>query len=252
MAKNESRGEVVVCRDLQELSNEAAGQFVRLAKEAAQARGSFAVALSGGSTPRTLYGLLAGAPWREQVPWDKAHFFWGDERCVPPDHPASNYRLAQESLLSKVPLPARNIHRMPGEEADPQAGAARYAAELRQFFNLAAGSWPRFDLFLLGMGEDGHTASLFPGTAALGNRIDLVVALYVQELQTHRLTLTPPVLNNAANIFFLVSGPGKAKALQEVLQGEFRPAQLPAQAIRPTDGRLLWLVDRVAASYLSL
>jgi 6-phosphogluconolactonase len=245
-----ARGEIILCRDSQELNNKVAGRFVRLAKEAAQAGGNFAVALSGGSTPRTLYELLADVPWREQVPWEKVHFFWGDERCVPPEHPASNYRLAHESLLSRVPLPAENVHRMPGEEADPQVGAAKYAAELREFFDLAGEAWPRFDLVLLGMGEDGHTASLFPGTAAIGNRADLVVALYVEKLQAHRLTLTPPVLNNAANIFFLVSGPGKAKTLQEVLEGEFRPAQLPAQVVRPTDGRLLWFVDRAAASHL--
>jgi 6-phosphogluconolactonase len=252
MIENESRGAIVVCRGLRELSNEVAGRFVRLAKEAVQAGERFTVALSGGATPRTLYRLLAGAPWRGQVPWDKVHFFWGDERCVPPDHPASNYRLAHESLLSKVPLPAENVHRLPGEEADPQVGAARYADELRRFFDLTAGTWPRFDLVLLGMGGDGHTASLFPGTAAIGNRTDLVVAHYVEKLQTHRLTLTPPVLNNAANIFFLVSGPDKAKTLQEVLEGEFRPSQLPAQSVRPTDGKLLWFVDRAAASHLSL
>jgi 6-phosphogluconolactonase len=181
------------------------------------------------------------------VAWDRVHFFFGDERHVPPDHPDSNYRMAYRALLSKIPAPSGNVHRFATEL--PDAGAAAEYAEyaLRRFFALGAGEVPRFDLVLLGMGADGHTASLFPGSEALKETAKLAVAPWVEALEAKRLTLTLPVFNHAAEVLFLVSGANKAEALKEVLTGPFRPELYPAQAIRPSDGRLLFFVDRDAA-----
>lgn len=239
--------EIIVLKDIDELSREVAGRFVRLASEAIKERRTFSVVLSGGSTPRKLYSLLAELPWRDQVQWEDVCFLWGDERCVPPDHPDSNYRMAYEVLLSRIPVPGANVHRMHGEE-EPETAAHNYADSLKQFPHLEG--WPRFDLVLLGMGEDGHTASLFPGTAAVENHDDTVVAHRVEKLGAYRLTLTPPVLNNAANVFFLVSGGEKAKVLKKVLEGDFMPSELPSQAIRPENGKLIWFVDGDAARRL--
>ncbi|MBI1745915.1 MAG: 6-phosphogluconolactonase [Acidobacteria bacterium] len=246
----ESRGDISVCRDLEQLSRRAAHQWARWADEFVMAKGRFTVALSGGSTPRALYARLAGEPFRDCVPWSKVHLFWGDERCVPPDHGDSNYGMVKEALLSKVPIPPENIHRMPGERKDPVRAAFEYEQTLAEFFNLSRTELPRFDLILLGLGEDGHTASLFPGTVVLHERKRLAAAPYVEKLHTYRLTLTPPVLNHAANILFMVSGEAKATILREVLEGEYQPEQRPAQLIRPTPERLLWMIDRAAASRL--
>jgi 6-phosphogluconolactonase len=243
-----ARAEVVVCRDLEELSRKAAAEFVRLANERSAASGRFAVALSGGSTPRALYALLAGAEFQSQVPWDRVHFFWGDERCVPPDHPDSNYRMAFETLLAKAPVPEKNIHRIEAELA-PDFAAARYEKAIRDFFSLADSAWPAFDIVFLGLGDDGHTASLFPGSEALNERHHLVVAVYNEKLKSHRVTLTLPVLNRAANIFFLVAGASKAAILRDVLQRE-SSKNLPARRIDPLDGRLVWFVDRAAVARL--
>jgi 6-phosphogluconolactonase len=240
--------ERVVCRDIEELSRKAAVEFVRLARDRAAA-GRFAVALSGGSTPRALYALLASAEFQPQIPWPRVHFFWGDERAVPPDHPDSNYRMAFEALLSKAPVPAENIHRIESELA-PEEAAARYEKSLRDFFALEDSAWPVFDLILLGLGDDGHTASLFPGSAALAETRRLVVAVYVEKLKTHRITLTLPVLNRAANIFFLVAGSSKAAIVADVLQKKTGPATLPAQRIDPPGGRLVWFIDAAASSAL--
>jgi 6-phosphogluconolactonase len=240
--------ERIVCKDIPELSAQAAAEFVRLANERSATAGRFAVALSGGSTPRALYSLLAGAEFQSQVPWHRVHFFWGDERCVPPDHPDSNYRMAFETLLSKAPVPEENIHRIEAELV-PEIAAAGYEQTIRDFFRLSGSDWPRFDLIFLGLGDDGHTASLFPGSEALHENKRLVVAAYVEKLKTYRITLTLPVLNRAANIFFLVAGASKAAILRDVLQRE-SSKNLPAQQIDPPNGRLIWFVDQAAAAYL--
>jgi 6-phosphogluconolactonase len=227
------------------LYRQSAQEFVRAAESALRNAGRFAVALSGGNTPRGVYALLA-EEYADQVSWSKVHIFFGDERSVPPDHPDSNYRMAHESLLSRVAIPAENIHRF-RTELGIEPAAADYEQQLRGFFHPPAGQWPRFDLVLLGLGDDGHTASLFPGTAALEESSRMVVANWVEKLRTFRLTLTLPVLNHAAEALFLVSGAGKAEILKDVLGG---PATLPSQRIQPEDGRLLWLVDQDAARLL--
>lgn len=247
----ESHKEIVVCRDLNEVSLRAGELFVQLADAAVSSQGRFTVALSGGSTPRALYELLAGDEFRSLVPWSNAHLFWGDERWVPPDHAESNYRMARQALLDRSPIPAGNVHRMPTEHEDPAGAAAEYARTLKAFFRVPAGELPRFDLILLGMGEDGHTASLFPGTAALGESQRWVMANYVEKLGTYRLTLTVPVINQAANVVFLVSGNSKAAVIRDVLEGEYQPHRLPSQLIRPFAGRLRFILDRAAAKELT-
>jgi 6-phosphogluconolactonase len=191
--------------------------------------------------------MLASVEFCARVPWAQTHFFWGDERSVPPDHLDSNYRLVFENLLSKVPVPKENIHRIE-TELEPEIAAAKYEREIRAFFRLAGGDLPRFDLILLGLGDDGHTASLFPGSAALKESRRLAVAVYVEKLKSYRITLTLPVLNHAANIFFLVSGEGKAAVLRDVFGGSAGSRDLPAREIALSDGRLVWFVDEAAAS----
>ena len=221
--------------------------FIGCAETAVQERGRFSVALSGGNTPRAVYSLLASE--HQQLPWDRIHIFFGDERHVPPDHPDSNFRMASESLLSKVPIPENNIHRIRAElEAD--AAAKEYEQELRDFFHLADHDWPRFDLIFLGIGEDGHTASLFPGSKALTEASRRVAANWVEKFQTFRITLTFPVLNHAAEVLFMVSGAGKAQILSEVVRPGAR--KYPAQNIELQNGQLLWLVDQDAGSLLRL
>ena len=244
--------EIKIVADAVQLAREAADEFLRLAQAAVREKDLFTVALSGGSTPKILYSLLANEePWRSNLPWEKIHFFWGDERHVPPSDPDSNYRMTYEAMLSKAPVPSSNVHRIKGEEPDAQKAAAEYERELRGFFHLPPHEFPAFELILLGIGPDGHTASLFPGTDALKERERLVVANWVEKFNAYRITLTLPVLNNAANIVFLVSGAEKAKVLRAVLQGESGAEQFPAQMIRPVNGRLLWLVDETAASALN-
>jgi 6-phosphogluconolactonase len=245
------RAELLIFPTLAELSQEAAKRFLSLSRDAAGARGRFAVAISGGSTPRELYALLARPRFRDDVPWRRVHVFWADERCVPPDHSDSNYRLAADTVLSRVPLPPENVHRMRGEEADPQVAAAEYADTLRDFFAAEEAGALGFDLILLGMGEDGHTASLFPGSTALHEKTEPVAAPYVEKLRAHRLTLTPPVLNSARHVIFLVDGAEKADTLRRVLEGRHQPRELPSQIVRPTSGSLTWLVDEAAARRLS-
>jgi 6-phosphogluconolactonase len=243
-----NKAEIIIGRDLVDLSSKAAAEFVRQANERSATAGRFVVALSGGSTPRALYSLLAGDEFQSQVPWHRVHFFWGDERCVPPEHPDSNYRMAFETLLSKAPVPEKNIHRIEGEEK-PEIAAAKYEKAIRDFFQLADSELPRFDLILLGLGDDGHTASLFPGSEALQETSRLAVATYVEKLKSHRVTLTLPVLNHAANIFFLVAGENKTGILKDVLQRE-SSKNLPARQIDPPNGRLVWFVDQAATAYL--
>jgi len=248
-------GKVEVFPTTDALMQAAAGRFVRSAEEAIRASGRFVVALSGGSTPRALYALLASAPYAPLVDWPRVLVFWGDERCVPPGNPASNYRMTREALLDRVPLPKANVHRIRGE-ADPVEAAGAYEGELRRTFATPEGPprrtpGARFDLVLLGLGDDGHTASLFPGTAAVHEATRWVVAHHVAALSMWRITLTPVVINAAAEVVFLVSGQPKAAILQRVLEGAPRPDTLPAQAIAPSDGQLRWLVDAAAAKKLS-
>lgn len=243
--------EIKIYADAVQIARAAALEFVRLAASAVQEKDLFAVALAGGSTPRSLYSLLADdQSLRQQIPWDKLHFFWGDERHVPPDDKDSNYRMANDAMLSKVPVPPGNVHRIKTEDPDAQHAADAYEQELRSFFQLGPGEWPRFDLVLLGMGPDGHTASLFPGTTALDETTRLVAATWVEKFKTYRVTLTLPVLNNAANVVFLVGGAEKAEVLRTVLTEEGGAPQFPAQLIRPVNGRLLWLLDEAAAGTL--
>ena len=242
----EDKAEVIVLPDAEALAHEAARRFAELARESAASRGRFSVALSGGSSPGKLYKLLAGEPHRTQIPWAQVHLFWGDERCVPPDDPGSNYHLAEGSLITQVHIPAENVHRMRGELA-PEAAARAYDRELQDFFY---GPRPRFDLVLLGLGEDGHTASLFPGSPLLAEAEHLVApaAAVYQGRPAQRMTLTLPAINAARQVLFLVSGGAKAQVVQAVLEG---PAErLPAQWIQPTAGRLTWLLDAAAASAL--
>src|SRR5712691_529349 len=229
----------------------AASEFFLRAIDAVGANGRFTVALSGGSTPRGLYQLLATDPARrDQLPWARMHFFWGDERHVPPEHAESNFRMADETLLSVAPVPPANIHRIHGEAASAADAASEYEDLLREVFELAEGEVPRFDLILLGLGAEGHTASLFPGTRALTESHRLVVSNWVGKLFAYRITLTPPVLNNAACVMFIVSGDDKATALKAIFEGPYEPDQLPAQLINPTNGRLVWLLDHAAAQEL--
>lgn len=234
----------------QDLFQAAAEEVIRAATNAIAERGRFTIALAGGSTPRNLYTLIA-ANASSSLPWEQMFFFFGDERHVPPDDAESNYRMAQETLLSKVPAPAANVFRIPSENPDAAAAADAYEQTLRKFFALAPGEFPRFDLILLGMGPDGHTASLFPETAALQEKSRLVVANWVEKLKTSRITLTLPVLNAARCAVFLVSGMDKAAVLHEVLESNAPGEKYPSKLVQPGEGKLIWFVDRAAASELS-
>lgn len=234
----------------QELFDAAAEEVVRAANEAVTQRGRFTLVLAGGSTPKNLYNLLATNA-RTTLPWDRMFFFEGDERHVPPTDPESNYRMAEEAMLSKIPVAAGNVFRIPAENPDASAAAQAYEQTLQRFFQLGPGQVPIFDLILLGMGPDGHTASLFPGTAALQEKTHLVVANWVDKLKTSRITLTLPVLNAARCVTFLVGGTDKATVLHTVLEEDVPGEQYPAKLVRPSDGKLIWLLDRAAASALS-
>jgi len=232
-----------------DLARAAAALFAARAAGAVSARGRFTAALSGGRTPEALYTLLATAPFATKIPWDRVHLFWGDERCVPPDNRESNYRLARERLLDHVPVPPANVHRIRGE-MDPVEAAVLYEGLLHAFFGQRGELCPAFDVVLLGLGEDGHTASLFPGSPAIRESLRRVSAQYVDAQKGWRITLTPPAINAARVVAFLVSGKGKADAVRDVLEGPFRPGTLPAQAIRPSRGELRWMLDRAAAQLL--
>ena len=240
--------ELKVFDDPEHVARAAAARISELARESIEARGAFSLALAGGSTPRRVYELLAGVEFRDALDWPNVHVFFGDERAVPFDHADSNFRMANEALLSRVPVPERNVHRIEGL-GDAVANASDYESEMRGLFGDDA-EWPRLDLVLLGMGDDGHTASLFPETAALEERRAWVAANWVEKLGAWRVTLTAPTLNAARHVLFLVNGAGKAERLREVLKGERDPARLPSQLIRPHDGTLEWFVDRAAASKL--
>lgn len=237
--------EIRVFATAAELFRAAADEFIRAADAAVEERGRFCVVLSGGSTPRGLYSVLAGPP-PVPIAWDKVYFFLGDERNVPLDHADSNYRMAFESLLSKAPIPRENVFRVHTEGGDPREEATAYEQTIKHFFRLEPGQLPSFDLVLLGMGPDGHTASLFPQSAALGETQHLVMANWVEKLETYRITMTLPLINQARCVMFLVSGQEKAPVLRQVLQGD-RSESLPAALVRPVQGRLLWLLDQGAA-----
>lgn len=239
--------QIEVHEDTQALALAAAGLFIEAAAEAVEQRGEFRVALAGGSTPGEAYQRLAGADLLPMVGWRSVQLFWGDERCVPPDHPDSNFRMARDSLVDKVPIPHSNVHRIQGE-LEPKRAAKAYVEELRTVFG--GRRRPRFDLILLGMGTDGHTASLFPSSSALRENRRWVVAYHVSQLAGWRVSLTPPVLNAARKVAFLVAGSAKAARLKEVLRGERDPERLPAQMVQPKRGSVVWLVDRAAAAQL--
>jgi 6-phosphogluconolactonase len=236
-----------VLPDAPTLAEAAARHVCESAQAAIDARGAFTIALSGGSTPRDLHVRLASPPLRDQVDWPRVHVFFGDERCVPPTDPQSNYRMAAETLLKHVAIPEDQIHRMRGELV-PEEAALDYERQLKDFFGDEP---PRLDLILLGMGDNGHTASLFPGLTAVHEQQRWVVAEHVAEVGMWRLTLTPVVLNLAREAMFLVAGTAKASMLHQVLEGPYKPEQLPAQIVRPSPGDLTWLVDAGAASKLS-
>lgn len=246
------RGDLVVVADAEALAREAADRFARLTSEAVAERGTAAVALSGGSTPRRMGELLATAEYRDRVPWERLEVFWGDERWVPESDPESNAGVARRTFLDQTPIASRQIHTFATEGIEPELSAIAYGARLRTIIGPAdpAAGVPRLDLVLLGMGDDGHTASLFPGTAALGEESDLVVANPVPKLDAVRLTFSAPLINNARQVIFLIGGAAKAETLAAVLGGPEQPTKLPSQMIRPTDGRLTWLVDRAAAAQL--
>jgi len=230
--------------DVNELSLRAAEAAVRIINESVQTNGRFSLALAGGNTPRILYHLFSNQ-FRDQIPWNKAHVFWGDERYVRPGDPRSNYRMARETLLDDVPCPAGNVHPMTTEFPDPDIAARTYEKTLRGYFST---EWPRFDLVLLGLGEEGHTASLFPRSSALEEKKRWVIAVKAAADPPLRLTLTLPVLTHAANIHFLVAGSNKAEALHQVLTGSPDPKNYPAAGIRPVQGTVIWWVDRQAAA----
>ena len=245
--------EIRVLDDAAGVSHAGAEEFATLARAAVTARGRFVVALSGGATPRRLYRALAEEPLRARVAWDRVEFFWGDERAVPPDRPESNYRMAATALLDRLPVEPARIHRIRAEALDRGEAAREYQAEIARVLAAdPAGPPPRFDLVLLGMGADGHTASLFPGSAALRERRRWVVSHFVPAVGADRITLTVPVINRAREIRILVAGPDKTARLREVLQGPDDPERLPVQLVQPEAGRLVWLVDRAAAGALDM
>lgn len=236
---------IAIYSDADAMSRAAAQYVVQVANEAIATHGRFMFVLTGGSTPRKLYSLLADEPYRSQVNWSLVEFFWGDERCVALDDPDSNYHMAWENMLSKLPVPEKNIHRMPAEEADHDAASRKYEQEMQQAFN--TNGVPAFDLIQLGMGPEGHVASLFPHQAALKETRRLVLAVTVPKPPPPRLTITPPILNAARHIQFLVTSADKANAVHAVLDGEYNPDEYPAQIVRPPRGEITWMLDEAAA-----
>jgi 6-phosphogluconolactonase len=238
--------------DAEAVSQAAAREFDRSATEAIAARGKFTVALSGGSTPRRLYQILADAPFRDKINWANVEIFWGDERSVAPDHADSNYRMAGEAMLTRLPIPAERVHRLQAERQDRDKAAQDYQAEIAKVFGVAAnGEPPVFDLVLLGMGPDAHTASLFPGSTALGETTKWVVPNWVEKFKTFRLTMTRPLINKARQVLFLVAGKDKAEPLFHVFTGPSNPSLYPSQLICPTTGQLTWYADVAALEKLT-
>jgi len=238
---------IEVLSDLEALSHCAASIFVGVSRNSIATKKRFVVAISGGSTPRRFYTLLGSETYRDQVDWQHVHFFWVDERCVPEEHEESNFRTAFDTLLSKIPIPDENIHRIRGGE-DPDRAARDYEEEIKKFFGVSES--PIFDLIILGTGEDGHTASLFPGSKSLDEKMRLAIPVYLEESRRNRITLTLPVLNNADQILFLVTGPSKASVLSEILGEREKRKLLPAGLINPLRGSMIWLIDQGAAGKL--
>lgn len=246
-----ARAQVGIYDDLDAVARAAADLLTGLQADD-PGREHFNIALSGGSTPRAFHHVLVAPPYRDRIDWESMQYFWGDERFVPPDDPDSNYRMARETLLTEAPVTSDQVHRVPTERGDPTMVAELYEADIRRAMNVLPGMLPRFDLILLGMGPDGHCASLFPHTEALHVRDRLVTANYVPKLNANRITFTVPVINNAAAVVFLVAGADKADALAAVFEGPPDPETYPSQLIAPEDGALHWLVDRAAAAKLRL
>jgi len=252
MTDAKSTREVRILPDAAAITKRAAQKFVEIAAAAVAQKGAFTVALSGGSTPKALYTMLATDPaLRAQVPWDKMAVFFGDERHVGPEDELSNFRMAKEAMFAKSPLRAEQVFRIKGEYPEAAQAAKEYEQDLRAHFQLADGQFPGFDLVFLGMGEEGHVASLFPGTKALQEKRRIAVHNWVGKVLMDRITLTAPAINSAANIIVLAAGAAKAPALTAVLERVYEPEQLPAQMIRPVNGNLLWLVDSAAGGLLT-
>jgi 6-phosphogluconolactonase len=244
---------IQIFHDAAAMSRAAAETIAEHICKSLQTRDSYSIVFSGGSTPERLYALLADdVKLREQIPWDRIHCFWGDERHVPPSHPESNYRMADQALLSKVPIPSKNIHRIHAENTDAAKAAADYETEIRRFFGIYDKQIPVFDFVLLGMGADGHTASLFTDTSALAENERLVVANWVDKFQSTRLTLTLPVFSHASRILFLICGEDKAETLKAVMEDDAKITRFPVQLIQPTHGEMTWFLDESAASRLAL
>jgi 6-phosphogluconolactonase len=238
--------------DAEAVSQAAAREFARSATESVVARGKFTVALSGGSTPKRLYQILSEAPHRDTIDWSKVEIFWGDERSVAPDHADSNYRMASEAMLTRLPIPAERVHRMQAERQDRDKAAQDYQNEIARVFGVSpTGEPPVFDLILLGMGPDAHTASLFPGTTALKEMSKWVVPNWVEKFKTFRLTMTRPMINKARQVLFLVAGKDKTDPLLKVFCGPSDPNTYPSQLICPTTGQLTWYLDVAAIAGLT-
>ncbi len=251
-----SNVEIIVCENAEAVCAEAAQRFASAADVAINEQGKFRVALSGGSTPRRLYQQLASATWREKINWQRVHLYWSDERAVAPDDAESNYRMAREALVNQVQIPPANIHRIAGEQAsvnqaEADAAATDYESKMREEFDVKDNETPVFDLILLGMGADGHTASLFPNTSALNEDEKLITSVWVEEKKTRRVTMTYRLINHAANILFLVTGADKSRTLREVLEPETAQNKYPSQRVKALNGSLVWLVDEAAASELT-
>lgn len=250
-AKKQGEGNIKVFENLNEISAFAANKFIEIGNEKIKENGRFTVALAGGSTPKSLYELLTTNEFRNKIDWEKVYFFFGDERDVSPMSEMSNFRMANEIMLKNLDVPQTNIFRWHTEIINAPEVAESYERSIKKFFALANGEFPRFDLILLGMGDDGHTASLFPFTDALNETTKIVVANYVEKLDSKRLTFTYPTINNAKNIIFLVGGANKADALREILEGVENTDKFPSQNVNPENGKLIWLVDKKATQNLS-
>lgn len=241
--------EIIVCHGISDVAEKAAQTFVGIASHFLAKKDRFNIALSGGSTPEPLYRLLSSERFNSRIDWSRVNLFWGDERCVPPTDDASNYLMATRSLISRINIPFKNIHRIKGELGDDAAD--EYETSLVSYFALDKGGFPHFDLILLGMGEDGHTASIFPETPAVNATGKIVTAVHVEKLESTRITLTPPTINSASNIIVLVSGEDKADTVSRVLEGDYEPDELPLQILRRAKGNVLFFLDEAAASKLS-
>ena len=248
---SENKLNLCVFPNLEDLNHFAAEKFISIGNEAIKEKGFYSVSLSGGSTPKAFYKLLSGEKYRNKIDWNKVFFFFGDERNVLPGDEQSNYRMANENLFIPLQITDENVFRWQTELQDAGLIAEKYEQSIKTFFDLSENEFPRSDLILLGMGDDGHTASLFPYTKALNENRKIAVTNRIEKLATTRLTLTFPALNNAANIIFLVAGEDKAETLGAVLEGDFQPEKYPSQNIKSTDGNLFWLVDANAGKMLS-